>query len=160
MNWDSGKYMYKNRHDHVLSRGQTLLELVIAMGVVAVIVTGLVVASTASLRYSQDSRLRSGGVKYAQEAIEVVRQIRDTQPWTTFEAYSTGTSKTWCLSSAGVFSDQGGGECPLISVGSPFTRSVTFTWNDPIMEVTSEVRWQVGSTQASTQLKTYFTQWK
>lgn len=160
MSWDSDRFMFRSKRDHYLSRGQTLLELVIAMGVVAVIVTGLVVASTASLRYSQDSRLRSGGVKYAQEAIELVRQIRDTQPWTTFENYSTGTSKIWCLSGAGVFSDQNGGECPLLSAGSPYTRQVTFTWNDPVMEVTSEVRWQVGSTQASTQLKTYFTQWR
>ena len=141
------------------SSGQTLLELVIAIGVVAVIVTGLMVAATASLRYSQDSRMRSSGVKLAQEGIELSRQLRDSVSWTVFSDYSGSGTKVWCLDSTGTFIPQDG-VCPVIGSNSPYTRSVTFTWNDPIMTIVSLVTWQVGSIQASTQLQTYLTQWK
>jgi len=122
------------------SRGQTLLELVIAIGVVAVIITGLVVAATSSLRFGQESRLRSSAVKYAQEAIELARQMRDTQSWDTFMSYTGSGSQ--------------------IEMRGPFTRTVTFTWNDPIMTVQSNVSWAVGASQQTTQLQTYLTQWR
>jgi len=141
------------------SYGQTLLELVIAIGVVAVIVTGLVVAATSSLRYGQDSRLRSTGVKYAQEGLEYARQIRDTQPPNTFLSYSGGGSESWCLDQTGAWTVNGG-SCPPIASGSPYSRTVTFTWNDPIMTVVSLVSWNEGGTVTSTQLQTDLTQWR
>lgn len=136
-------------------KGQTLLELVIAIGVVAIIITGLVIAATSSLRYGQESRLRSTAVKYAQEGLELARQIRDTQPPATFLSYAG----VHCLDYQGNWTDGSSG-CGPIQSGSPFTRIVTFAWADPTMTVTSEVRWSLGGTQTSTQLQTYLTQWR
>lgn len=140
--------------------GQTLLELIIAIGIVAIIITALVVAATASLRYGQESRLRSSGLKYAQEAIELARQIRDTTDWNTFLTYSGAGTETWCLDSDNAWTIRSGSACGPIQAGSLFVRSVTFTWNDPIMMVTSQVRWTAGGAPLKTELQTYLTQWQ
>lgn len=139
--------------------GQTLLELVIAVGVVAVVITALISAVTASLRYSQATRLRSRGVKYAQEAIELTRKLRDTGAWDAFMAYSDGDG-SWCLDELGVWTDDdGSGTCPISGV-SNFWRNVRFVWSDPTMEVTARVSWADRSTPTTVELKTNFTQWK
>lgn len=138
---------------HFLS-GQTLLELIVTIGVVAIIVTGLVVAVTSSLRFGQSSRLRSQSVQYAQEGIELVRKIRDTQPWDTLMTYA---GKSWCLDSSGTWTADTG-SCPLID--GAFTRRVSLTWNDPLMNVVSSVQWTEGSSQQSMELQTYLTQWR
>lgn len=142
-----------------MSRGQTLLELVVAIGVVAIVITALVAAVTASLRYSQSTRLRSRGIKYAQEGLELSRKLRDTNTWNIFQAYADG-SGSWCLDETGVWAvDAANGTCP-VSVGNDFWRRVHFVWNDPIMEVTVNVSWGERNTPSSIELKTHFTQWK
>ncbi len=138
-------------------RGQTLLELIISIGVVVFVMLGLVVAVTSSLRFSQASRNRSRAVKYAQEAIEMTRQIRDTSPWDTFLGYTGSTSKSWCLSKEGVWTPVDGTCVPLDGI---FTRTVDLTWNDPIVVVGVDVSWQDGSRVLHSQLDTYLTQWK
>lgn len=149
------------KRQHTSSQnGQTLLEIVFAVGVVAIIITALVVAGTSSLRYGQESRLRSAGVKYAQGALELAREIRDTHTWDVFLAYSGTGSQTWCVDAAGAWTQDDGSGCDQIETGSPFSRSVTFTWNDPLMSVVSRVSWRAGSTELSTQLQTYLTQWR
>ena len=141
--------------------GQTLLELVIALGVVAVVITALVSAVTASLRYGQSTRFRSRAVKFAQEGVELTRKIRDEQPWSTFFAYTAGDGR-WCLDSSGVWTDDdGNGTCPIAS-GDNFWRSVHFLW-DPIassMIVTARVSWGDRGIPSTVELVTYFTQWK
>lgn len=142
------------------SSGQSLLEVVIAIGVIAVLVMGLVVAATSSLRYSQESRLRSSAVKYAQEAIELAREIRDSSTWTVFAQYSGSGTKTWCIDSDGAWTQDSGTGCGPIAPGSQFSRSVMFTWNDPLMQVVSTVSWISGGQTLSTELHTNFTQWQ
>mgnify|MGYP000887159775 CR=1 FL=1 len=141
--------------------GQTLLELVIALGVVAVVITALVSAVTASLRYSQATRFRSRAVKFAQEGVELTRKVRDEQPWSTFFAYTGGDGR-WCLDASGVWTDDdGNGTCPL-AAGDNFWRSVHFSWDDTedIMIVTVRVSWGDRSTPSTVELVTHFTEWK
>lgn len=139
--------------------GQTLLELVVATGVVAIVITALVTAVTASLRYSQATRLRSHGVKFAQEGLELTRKVRDLNTWDVFQAYSDGLG-SWCLDELGAWSaDLGSGSCPL-SAGNNFWRRVHFVWNDPVMEVTVTVSWGERTISSTMELKTHFTQWK
>ncbi len=141
--------------------GQTLLELVIALGVVAVVITALVSAVTASLRYSQVTRYRSRAVKFAQEGVELTRKIRDEQSWSTFFAYTGGDGR-WCLDANGVWTDDdGNGTCPIAS-GDEFWRSVHFSWDgtDETMIVTVRVSWGDRGVPSTIELTTYFTQWK
>ncbi len=146
------------RKTHYTS-GQTLLELVLALGVIAVVLTGLVSAVTASLRYSQSSQLRSRGVKYAQEGLELARKLRDSSAWDTFQAYSGSGTMDWCLSESGVWTASTGDGCPIVS-GSTFWRTVTFTWTDPLMDVTSAVSWADRAAPSTVSFRTYFSQWK
>lgn len=139
------------------SRGQTLLELIVSIGVVVFVMLGLVVAVTSSLRFSQASRYRSRAVKYAQEAIEMTRQLRDTNLWDTFIAYAGVTPKVWCLSKTGVWTPEDGNCQPLDGI---FSRNVTLTWDDPLVRVQADVSWQDGSRVLHSQLDTYLTRWK
>lgn len=149
---------YSHRHTSYRS-GQTLLELVLALGVIAVVLTGLVSAVTASLRYSQSSQYRSRGVKYAQEGLELARKLRDANTWDTFSTYSGTGTRSWCLSEAGAWTVSDGSGCP-ITAGSTFWRTVTFTWNDPIMDVESAVSWADRSSSSQVTFRTYLSQWR
>lgn len=141
------------------SHGQTLLEIVITVGVVAVILTALVSAVTASLRYGVASRSRSRAIKYAQEGLELARAYRDTSGWDTFlERSGTGT-KNWCLDENGIWTEDTTSDCPL-SEDSLFGRTVTYIWNDPLMSVLVSVAWGEKNEAQTVNLQTYFTQWK
>lgn len=148
-----------NRYRDRRASGQTILELVVALGVVSLVLTALVSAATASLRFSQAGRFRGLGVKYAQEGIELTRKLRDSSTWTDFMTYSGAGTERWCLTSVAVWSLDTGSGCP-IAAGSPFWRTITFTWQDPLMEVSSEVSWGERVAPSVVTMVTNFTQWK
>ncbi len=138
------------------------MELVIAIGIVAIVASALVTAVTSSLRYSQAIRTRSQGVKLAQEGVELARTLRDTSTWDVFETYAATGS--WCLNAAGVWSpDTSSGNCPT-AAGSDFWRRVLFTWNTVStpnrMEVIVTVSWGERNNASTVNLQTYFTEWK
>ncbi len=58
-------------------KGQTLMELVVVVGVSAIVVGALVFATIASLRNAQFSKNQAQATKLAQEGIERVRAGRD-----------------------------------------------------------------------------------
>ena len=58
-------------------KGQTLIELVVVVGIAAIVVGALVFATVASLRNAQFSKNQSQATKLAQEGIERVRSARD-----------------------------------------------------------------------------------
>lgn len=58
-------------------KGQTLMELIVAMSVSVIIIGALVFATVSSLRNVQFSKNQSQATKLAQEAIEKVRSARD-----------------------------------------------------------------------------------
>ena len=133
--------------------GQTLVEIIVVVGVVVLLVTGLVIGTTASLRIGESGKIRSQAVKLAQQAIELARTVRDTK-WATFASmtgtYCLGDTNTWTPAT---------GLCS-VNIGTTFTRSVNFAFVDPRMTVEVTVSWQDSSGTKQTSLKTYFTQWK
>lgn len=139
----------------VFSSGQTLAEVVVAMGVVILLVTGIIAGGTSAIRTSDQGRIRSLAVKYSQESLELARELRDTD-WSSFQA----KNGLWCLDKNNTWS-VGGAICS-INIDNTFTRSVTFTWNaaSQRMEVTTTVTWQDGSVARTSQLTTYFTKWQ
>lgn len=58
-------------------KGQTLLELVIALGLIVVIITAITLTNIGGLRGSQFSQHQSIATKLAQEAVDITRSIRD-----------------------------------------------------------------------------------
>jgi type II secretory pathway pseudopilin PulG len=140
-------------------QGQTLLEIVVAVGVIALVLTALVTAVTASLRFSQSGRFRSQAVKYAQEGIELTRKLRDTRPWTEFTTYSGAGTATWCLSESGEWTTSDGSGCPLTPT-SNFWRTITLTLNGSVMDVVSSVSWGERTQSSTVTLRTYLSDWR
>lgn len=136
--------------------GQTIVEAVVVIGMVALLVTGLIVGTTASLKSAQSGRVRSQSVSLSQEGLEIVRSIRD-QSWSTFQSY-TGT---YCLGSDKILVVSAG-SCGMNVAGAEnsFSRNVVFSWQSPKMVVTSTVSYVEGETTKDVTLVTYFTQWK
>lgn len=137
--------------------GQTLAEIVVVIGIVLLLVTGLVIGATASLKAAQFGRSKSIAVNYAQDAIEVVRSVRDTS-WSTLLSYSTQNNGVWCLDANGNWSQASGSSCP-VNISNIYSRKVTFIWNSPTMRINILVAWTNGVNNYSTSVSTYFTNW-
>lgn len=142
--------------------GQSLLEVIVATGVAVLLIGGLVVGTTVSLRTSQYGERRSRGIKYAQEGIELTRSSRDGLPWDEFIAKDTNPDEAGgtvtCLGSNGAYSS---GPCD-VNIGTTFTRSVSFNWNNTEgrMEVSVSVSWNEAGKTTDVTLDTYFTKWR
>lgn len=104
--------------------GQTLFELVVAVGVSVLVVTGIVALVTLSLRNANFARDQADATRYAQEALEWLRLERNSG-WSAF--YSrTGTSLTWCLNALSWSSPGSCGTGSFIT-GTKFQRWVEFS---------------------------------
>lgn len=136
------------------NHGQSLIEVVVIIGVVILLVTGLVVGTTVALRTSRLGRMRSAANKYAQQAMELARNLRD-QGWIGFQEMSG----LYCLGEDNVFPTSPSDSC-TVNMEGVYTRSVVFVWNDPRMRVTATVSWNEGSSAHQSQLVTYFTRWR
>lgn len=138
--------------------GQTLVEVVVAIGAVMLIVTGLIIASTASLNAGQFVKLQGSAVHYAQGGVELARTLRN-EGWDAFAAYGNASGISWCLDGDGTWSSVPVGGCPY-AIENTFARTVVFTWQDPKMQVDVTVSWLRGGTVQSTSLTTYLTKWE
>lgn len=74
-------------------KGQTLLEILFALGVVVVVTGATVTSVTKSLGNSQYAKNQNLATSYAQEGIAVVRKVRDST------AYNFNFANTYCLGS-------------------------------------------------------------
>jgi len=145
-------------------RGVSLIEAVVTLGVVMLLITGLVVGITSSLQNAQTSKSRALAVQYGQDAIEVLRQKRDTD-WTAFALYGTvNVPITYCLNELkNLVAPSAEGTCP-----GTFQRIliITKTLINPgpsqkeVMDVQVDVSWLEGSSRRSITLRTKFTPWK
>lgn len=138
-----------------LQRGQIMAEIVVALGIVLFLVSGLIVGATSAVRTNDQSRMRSLAIGYAQEALELTRKLRDSD-WDTFQV----KNGLWCLDKAGNWT-QAVLTCP-VNIDSIFTRGVTFSWNAAVlrMDVIALVNWQDGGSTHESKLTTFFTQWQ
>lgn len=81
------------------SRGQSLIEAVVALGITVLILVTLVSGVVSALKTVQFARNKTLATKYAQEGIEAVRSIRD-RGWTQVTSGTYGLSWTgvqWTL---------------------------------------------------------------
>jgi len=138
------------------SQGQTLVEAVVVIGVVVLLVTGLVSATTASLRSVQSGRIRSQAVSLSQEGLEIARGIRD-ENWDDF----IGLVGQHCLGDNQQMAPSAGSCTPnILTPQGSLTRAVTFDWQDPKMVVTVTVSYIEGEGTRDVTNITYFTRWK
>lgn len=71
------------------SRGQSLMELVVGVGLIAAIITALAITTTYSLRNTQFSKNQALATKFAQENMEKVRFIKSANYGVCIEGVST-----------------------------------------------------------------------
>jgi prepilin-type N-terminal cleavage/methylation domain-containing protein len=104
-------------------KGQTLIEVLIALSIAVVVITAITWLSISSLNNAQSSRNQDQATKYAQEGMELVRKIRNSS-YTTFAGYNG----TYCLPKGQTtFSAQG--SCTTPNIDTTFIRSVQINAN-------------------------------
>lgn len=144
-----------------VTKGVSLIESVVTLGVVTLLITGLVVGITSSLKTAQASKARSLATQYGQEALEIVRKERDAG-WNTFaERDTTGSHTDYCMDVDGNLTEYTGNPCTTFNLN--YSRKVSFTKNlaDPgQMDVVVTVYWTEGNETKELSLKTKLTQWK
>lgn len=73
-------------------QGQTLVEFLLALGLVVLIVTSITIATISSVNNTNLSKTQNLATQYAQEGIEITRRLRDTN----YATFST-LSGLYCL---------------------------------------------------------------
>jgi type II secretory pathway pseudopilin PulG len=125
----------ENRED-----GQSLVEVVAALGVVGIVLLGLMALATYSLRNINFARNQALATQYAQEGMEMIRQSRDNSPSAFFASDCSRDSET---------------------VGSNFIREINCELlAENKMKVTVRVVWSDAQGSHDSELITYLTKWK
>ena len=140
--------------------GQSLFEVVVAIGVIAIVIVGIVSVATSTIRNTSFTRNKALATRYTQEAIEWLRGQRDTN-WVTFHTNADTPPRIYCLdtlswTNSGVCgaSETIGGDTILLRqvafsniVPAEITANVTVSWTD-----------SQGTHQVTT--STVFTDWR
>ena len=140
--------------------GQSIVETIVVVGIVVLLSTGLVAATTSILQYGQMSKNRAKATQYAKEGLEIVRIIKDTS-WSTIPK----DTSSYCLSK----NQQSLGTsvtppCPY-DIDNLFSRSVSFSDDEttcvsPVCrKVTVTVTWKE-KVDRSVILTSYITNWR
>lgn len=143
-------------------KGQSLFEVVLALGVITAITVGIVSLAVTSIRNAAFSKNKTLAGNYAQEATEWLRSERDSD----FEAFRTHAetqpSFKWCLSN---LSWSKFGPCSTSDniTGTPLFRDVTFTTSvsgNTIIEADIKVYWTDSQGVHEVSSITSFTDWR
>lgn len=129
------------------SAGQSIIEVLIAAGVVGTILTAVAATLTYSVKNSAENKYRSVATTKAQEAVEVFRRERSFLGWETF-VDALGGGGVYCLNTLPVtsteFSSLTPGECTagLAEGGTEFTREAIITFpTASSVRIVSQVSW-------------------
>lgn len=134
--------------------------MIVVIGVVLVLVTGIVAGTTNSLSKADASQFRTTAVSYAQEGVELTRALRD-RGWEAFEPMGT-VPTTYCVGTDGVFTPAAP-TCVTPNIQNEYIRKITLqyitTGVAPKMSVTVVVTWG-NKVENSVELLTYLTKWR
>lgn len=134
-------------------KGQTLLELVVALGIGLIIVSSITVTVMTSLSSAQFNRDQSLATSYAQEGMENVRKLRD-QGWVPFSLLNG----TYCVGKTPPFpsdSSNKAASCTTVNIGTTFIREIIINngagtqCEVPAREVVVRVKWRDGKCSGS-----------
>lgn len=88
-------------------KGQTLIELIAALGIAVLVLSSMIIVVVASLNNAQFSRNQNQAVGYTQQGVELLRRMRDTD-WGNFQNIATNNGAgngtyNYCLGNDQVF---------------------------------------------------------
>jgi prepilin-type N-terminal cleavage/methylation domain-containing protein len=155
MNKKSNKLVCDSRGKKCLNRGQSMLEVLVAIAIAALIMMGVVSLSTVSVRNSSYSRDNSLATKFAQEAMEWLREERD-KDWTDFAA----RAGTYTINCQPLLESSWDTSCGAIN--GKFVRSAELSvvdFDPNRISATVTVQWQDGDKTHRTRAVTRFTNW-
>lgn len=144
---------------YTLSSGQSIFEVVLAIGISALIITALVSLASNSIQNASFSRSKTLAANYAQEATEWLRGQRDSG-FTDFKNNVQQGSPVMCLNQL----NWAIGPCSGSTItGTPFTREVTFVNADvdgkTIIRADIVVYWTDSKGSHKTTSATNFSDW-
>ena len=143
-------------------KGQSLFEVIFAIGIAAVILVAIASLAAKSIANSTFSKNNALASKYAQEGSECLREQRDnalrTTGWNAFKLQATNTK---CLNGAAPNCIIGSGMCDIS--GTPFRRGATFSnvvnLNGEEIRAIVIVQWSDGQGTHQVRNITTFTNW-
>lgn len=165
-----------NKYNNTIQQGFSIVELLVAIAVVALVFVAIMSAVTYSLRNSRFSKEKAVSIRLAQESIEWTRRQRSDLGWSfLFDVLSNDAGGdnevTYCVNAlpedrtefVALTQLDSVSNCPTISSDTvEYTRTVTFTLdNDPNSKgiaIVSTVTWDDGSLE--TTLRSELREWK
>lgn len=105
-------------------KGLMIVEVLVALGVAAIVVTAVTVAISTSLNNTQFTKDQNLALGYAQEGIEVMRQKRDSD----YGTFRSIASNTYCLAK-GSTTLAAGATCTTTPNVDNYIRTVAVTQN-------------------------------
>lgn len=148
--------------------GESLFEVVIALGVISLIIIGVVLLTSISVRNSTYARNNTQANRFAQELAEWLRTERDTR-WNTFVTRaSPGPGTTWCLNSLSWPASPGSCSATSFIAGSIFQREAVLISTVIIggssitdtVEAEVRVRWVDGQGTHTVRSSIQLTDWR
>lgn len=138
------------------SRGQSLIETVLAIAIAIIVIVALVSLATFALRFSRSAYLRSQANKLANSGMELFRYQRDIAG---LETLSEGH---YLIDPNGVLADlPGGGYASIGGSLTPFERLMYVRdLGDDRRQVTVTVRWKEGADYRQIILSSYLSNWR
>lgn len=141
-------------------KGQTMVELLVALGIAALVLVAVVAGAISALSNVMFSRSQGESNRYARESLEWLRGQRDTG-WTTFSSKASASpGTTWCLKNLDWLLP---GTCSAADTipNTTLFREATLTTvaaND--IDITIIVSWSDSRGSHQTRLNSKLTKWK
>ena len=154
---DCSKWPMTNMVSHQSSAqsGQTTAEILLAIGVIALVLVGLTKTTTMALRNAQFAKNKSSATKYGQETLEAIRAYRDQNNWDTFKTSSNCSPAFPALSAP--FDNPRSVVCNCYESGNPNPVVCTGADVDKV-EITVIISWDSGDHEV--ELATFLSKWE
>lgn len=105
--------------------GSTLIEVLVAIVVVGLVLTGIMLSITYSVKNSAEARYREVASQLAQDGMEVVKLRREIDPWSTFFGYASTSSRRYICSDTTILTTTT--TCSFQNGNKQYTRYVVLT---------------------------------
>ena len=156
--YSNNKFLFPIHCSLFTVRGQSLFEVIIAVGLSALILSGVVSLAATSVRNSSFTRNNAQATKYAQEAMEWLRGQRDSG-WTNLSSHSDASGLFSCLNT--LPPSTWGSVCSGTITDTIFVRDVTLTLvNSSRIDALVNVSWTDAQGTHNVESQTRFTNWR
>jgi type II secretory pathway pseudopilin PulG len=149
-------------------KGSSLIEIIVATGVMALVLTSIVAGLTLSLKTNAESEYRSQAVSRAQEAMEIFRRERTLLGWEAFSSSLVGDTEYCFKELPDPFEAFTGGACDssdtIVISGQEFIREAEVNVDvanpsDPQVRVKIIMSWTTNENTKDVEIVQIFRKW-